>query len=186
MTETPELDALVAGADRVLNKGTFSIVAAVQGSGTTYPTDDVVVNSDLGTAYEIAKLEKKANKPGADINAIDAEIDTLREKMKENSYVFHMRGISPGTRNAIDKEYPVDKPEGILPHNFAMLAAHIVRVTDVEGNVDEHLFTLEDVQNMADWLPDTEFDKIYNKQQELTFQASYIDNAMSADFLSTP
>lgn len=186
MTETPELDALVAGADRVLNKGTFSIVAAVQGSGTTYPTDDVVVNSDLGTAYEIAKLEKKANKPGADIDAIDAEIDALREKMKEHTYVFHMRGISPGTRDAVDKEYPVDKQENIWPHNLAMLATHIVRVTDAEGNVDDHLFTREDVETIANWLPATEFDKIYNKQQELTFQASYIDNAMSADFLSTP
>lgn len=175
MTENP--------IENALSKGTFSIVAAVQGSGTTYPVDQVVVNSDLGTAYEIAKLEQKANRPNTDIDAIDAEIKTLQDKMKQNSYTFHMRGISPGTDKAIADENPI-KNDDYEQRNYAYLAAHIIKVEDAEGAVDEKLFTKEDVATIKAWLPDSEFDKLYSKMNELTFQARYIDNAMSADFLS--
>lgn len=175
MTENP--------IENALSKGTFSIVAAVQGSGTTYPVDQVVVNSDLGTAYEIAKLEQKANRPNTDIDAIDAEIKTLQDKMKQNSYTFHMRGISPGMDKSIADDNPI-KNDDYEQRNYAYLAAHIIKVEDAEGAVDEKLFTKEDVATIKAWLPDSEFDKLYSKMNELTFQARYIDNAMSADFLS--
>lgn len=175
--------------EEAMAKGTFSVLAAVQ--KRAYPTADVTVHTDAGTAYEIVALLEESDAPGttdARVNAIDKKVKALLKELGKSALTFHMRGISQGLSDSISEEAakaePDDEEARNIHSNMAHLAAHIVRVTDAEGNVDEHLFTREEADALRGFLPPDEFERIYTKMNELTFQARYFDRAVSADFLS--
>lgn len=168
---------------------TFSVIDAAK--GTAYPTKDVTVFTDQDTAFKIALLEFEASETDDDdeVNAIDAQIEALREKIKETALTFHMRGISRGMRIAVEQEikekkFGEDTDGRIRYSNAAHLAAHIIRVTNAQGAVDERVFSTDDALELVASLPDESTDKLFHTMQELTFQAAYFDAAVSADFLS--
>lgn len=172
-----------------LNKTTFSIVDAIK--GVNYPSENVDVYLDNDAAHEIHLLEARiADLTNADeVNALDGEISVLKERLLASKLTFELRGISRGLQLSIEKEFGLtqqssDAEWASLGH--AYLAAHIVSVTNAEGAVDEHLFTKEEAQGLEDMLPRDQFAKIYGKMNELSFAAAYIDQAVSADFLSMP
>lgn len=171
--------------ENAMDSKTFSIIEAA--AGRSYPNKDVVIYLDHEAAYQASLIEEKIayERDSDKVNALDEEIQVLREKIVESELTVHMRGTSRGVRRQIEKRSrkvdDADRAEFLTHEN---VAAHIIRVTDHEGNVDEHLFTGEEVQTLFDTLPDESVTKLLNAMNELTFAAMYFDSAVSADFLS--
>lgn len=168
---------------------TFSVLDAAKGS--SYPSDDVTVYTNQKAAHQIARLEFEINETDDDarVNELDAQIAVLRDEVLASQLTFHMRGISPGTRTAVqqqvkERKFGEDTDGRTRFSNAAYLAAHIVRVTNAEGAVDERVFEADEVVELVKALPDESVEDLYEKMQELTFRAAYFDAAVSADFLS--
>lgn len=178
--------------ETALAKGTFSVLAAAK--GRAYPQDIVDVHTDADAAYKAQAIEKRINDLSADqaelVNTLDAERNALLATMKATSLTFLLRGINKGTTDGIiaaakEKFGDVtDTPNYERSEwvTFSYLAAHIVSVTDADKNVDDHFFTVEDVQALAAYLPEDQFRKLLALMSELTFAATYFDQAVSVDF----
>lgn len=169
---------------------TFDVLAAAK--GRTYPTKDVTIYTDHEAAHQIAVLERQANdamhNDDVDIDAIDEQINALREQVKASALTFHMRGIGPGVRTSVEMKIKqttgLSETERVRLSNASYLAEHIVRVTNAAGAVNEEMWTPEKVSELLDVIPDESAIKLYKAMAELTFQASYFDAAVDADFLS--
>lgn len=173
--------------ENAMDKKTFSIIEAA--AGRSYPNKDVVIYLDHEAAYQASLLETKIayERDSSKVDALDEEIAAFREKVIASELTLHMRGTSRGVRRQIAKRAKkVDEDDRAEYLTHENVAAHLIRVTDHEGNVDEHLFTGEEIETLFDTIPDESVTKIINAMNELTFEALYFDNAVSADFLSKP
>ena len=167
---------------------TFDVLGTVK--GTTYPTKDVPVFTDQESAHQIAVLDAEANETlDADrVNELDEQIAVLRDKIKATVLTFHLRGIGRGVRVAVQQKvkqtkFGEDENARNLFTDASYLAEHIVRVTNADGAVDEHIWSPEQAQELILSLPDEEAQKLLSAMMELTFQAAYFEGAVGADFL---
>lgn len=169
-------------------KKSFNVLEAAR--GRSYPQDIISVYTDAESAYQVNKLEKRINDStdNDELEALAAEQDGYKKKVKDSILTFHLRGINPGQVRIVgeqaDEKYPDVNDVGLRNRwsNFALLAAHIVSVTDADGNVDEHKWTYDDVETLQSWLPDSEFDKIHALMLDLTFSAALFESSVNADF----
>jgi len=180
--------------ETALAKGTFSVLAAAK--GRAYPQDIVDVHTDAESAYKAQAIENRINDLGAGeenanlVNTLDTERNALLATMKASSLTFLLRGINKGTTDGIIAAAKEKFGDITDPPNYeraewvtlSYLAAHIVSVTDAENNVDDHFFTVTDVQELAAYLPEDQFRKLLALMSELTFAATYFDQAVSVDF----
>jgi hypothetical protein len=173
--------------DAALDKKTFSVLDAVK--GRSYPQDIVDVYTDAETALKVRRLEERINneRDAEQVNELDAEKAALIAHVKDSVLTFHLRGVAPGVVDGIqaqaDEKFGADpSPDKFKWMNYSYLAANIISVTNAEGAVDEHLYTYEDVEQLAGYLPTSEFDKVFNLMQELTFARDLFDLSVSADF----
>lgn len=188
--------ALVEGAKA---KGTFSVLDTIK--ERSYPEDIKTVYMDVASAYKIKALE------ALDADEVDteahgervAQINELKALIAESAMTFRLRGIGSGTKKAIKTEaslkFPVeydalgqyvsggpDFGEGAEWNNAKVLAEHIVSVTDLEGNVDEHHWSPEEVLELKATLPEESFQEIENLMFALSFAATYFDASVTPDF----
>lgn len=180
MTENPMTDAL--------SKGTFSVLDVVKGRG--YPQDIVDIYTDHETAFKIHRLEQQIGreKDAEKVNELDAQKRELAAKVKESVLTFHLRGIDQGVIDAVSVQ-GIEKFKGKEDDPFrgrwtdaSYLAHHIVSVTNANGDVDRHSWTVDEVLSLWETLPGESFAKLLVLMQELTFAARYFDEAVSADF----
>jgi len=193
---TTDIAALV---DNAKAKGTFSVLDAAK--GRSYPQDIVTVYTDVEAAYQIKTLEAQDSDETdtASHEQRVAEIDALKGRVAESALTFRLRGIGSGTKKAIKTEaslkFPVeydalgqyvsggpDIGDGAEWGNAKTLAEHIVDVTDLEGNVDEHHWSPEEILDLKDTLPEESFHAIENLMFALSFTATYFDASVTPDF----
>lgn len=189
-----DFDAILAAAQ---DKATFSVLDAVKDKH--YPQDITTVYTDVESAYEIHRLERKIADLGPDdheaINLLDQEIAGLKEDVKASALTFRMRGIGRGLKDAINDEaalkFPwVDKTqvdpaqygEGGQWTNRSFIAAHIVDVTTADGAVDSHKWTEADVDELRKHIPDESFQELIRLMRDLSFAATYFDASVTPDF----
>jgi len=168
----------------------FSVLDAAK--GRSYPSDKAVVYTDVEALYDYDKLEGVANatSDGDAVNALEGQLEALREKIKASALTFHMRGFAPGVTQAINDEAAakfgpeadLDSGEPFIWRADKWIAESIIRVTDVDDAVDEHRWSIEDVVALRTWLPETEFAKVRLLAFSLSFQAWQFDRAVTADF----
>lgn len=188
-------------------QGTFSLTAHLEGRG--YPTKDVTVFTDADSAFALAQINerlealandrealgeatrsRKYKELTAEYDALEAQADELREKVKESRLEFHLRGISPGHLNKIRKDVikQAEKDEtdpddlGVLVGN-AWIAPQIISVTNAAGEKDEHVFTPDEVATIRDLLPESQWNKLDEAVSDLSFKSHYIDAAVDPGFL---
>lgn len=186
-------------------QGTFDLTKHLEGRG--FPTLDVTVFTDDKSAFELSEINdrleeisqdreglgkstKRYKELQAEYDELDAKGNALREKILESRLDFHLRGISPGHIHKIQtdilkkakKEEWTDY-EITRATSAAWAAPQIIRVTNAAGEVDEHRFTPEDVENLMDMLPNTQWDKLDAALGRLSFQSSYLDAAVDPGFL---
>ena len=168
---------------------TFDVLKSAR--GTTYPSKDVEVYTDQGGAFEIVQLERQISdtKDPDEVDRLDAMVNELRKQVKDSALTFHMRGIGPGIRAAVEMRIKqttgLTEEERVRLSNSSYLAEHIVRVTNAAGEVDERMWAADDVAELIDVLPDESVAKLFEAMGELTFRALYFDDVVSADFLPT-
>lgn len=175
--------------EKATEKGTFSILDAARGIG--YPKDTVDVYTDIEAAYLIKHYNAQAaNELDPEkVDEIAAKVDELKQRIKDSTYTFHLRGYAPEVVKAINDEARAkfdveDTSEGdaAVWCNYKYVAEAIQLVTRPDGAEDHTHWTPEKVEELAFILPDGEFDKITSKMSELVFTAAYFDQVVDADF----
>lgn len=172
---------------------TFSLLDAVK--GRSYPEDTVTIYTDVATAYEVDRLNAAANeaKDGDEANTFDAQLTVAKATLAASAKTVRMRGFAPGVSKSILKEAHAlfkvedgktvdDVPEAFAWVNRRSIAEAIISVTDADGNVDDHHFTVEDIEALENYLPQEEIDKLSNKCYELSFKALAFDASVGSDF----
>jgi len=180
-----------------LKQGTFDLDAFVQGRG--FPTDTITVFTNDGAAHDLAKVEARLTEIGQNKNqkafkeefaALEKEAEDLKDAIKASALVFHMRGISPGhikkvSRDVMEtqKKEEWDEDYAADQLNFRWTAPHIIEVVNAAGESDKRVFTPERVENLASMLPSSEWQKIVEAINNLSFRTAAFDQAADAGFL---
>jgi hypothetical protein len=179
-----DFDAIISAAQ---DQKTFSVLDVAKGRG--YPQDIVTVYTDAESGYRAARLIDDLNdiEDNDERDRVAAEIRDLLAKVEESALTFHMRGIGQGTVEAINREAgglfedTITGP-GAQWCNFKYIAENIISVTNADGAVDQHHWSVEDVEALHDLLPKESFARIAQMTDELTFASAYFDATTTSDF----
>lgn len=170
-------------------KNTFSFLEFA--AGTNFPTDTVNVYTDADAAYQISKLEEKANAEldSAKVAKYEKQIEKLRKKFDASKVKITMRGISARIEEKLNKEADEkfgkdgDENEKNKWYNSAFVASHIVSVTNADGDVDDHKWTAEDIDLLFLNLTPESIKRIVSMTQVLTLKADLFENVeVNPDF----
>lgn len=169
-----------------VSKGKFSVLEVAKGRG--YPQDIVDIYTDHETAFKVHRLEQQiaSEMDPEKVNTLDADKKALVEKVRDSVLTFHMRGISDGLVEDLQKQavekFPDEGTERAVYTNHSYLANHIISVTNAGGDVDDHNWTPEEMAELKRDLPPESFEKLVALMYELTFAARYFDEVVSTDF----
>lgn len=148
----------------------------------------------------------------AEAEALEAEVAALLQAIQASVLTYHMRGLAPAQWRLIDqkwrkkvkaparKNYAADEEgeeefelatleRNMLRNNSInhdLIASAIVKVENVDGDVDSSVWSHDDVQNLFDAYMESEYEKLKNLMQQLTFANNIFQVAVNqdADFLS--
>lgn len=187
------LDEVRDAVEKATDKSTFSLVEAIKGRG--YPTDQVTVYLNADAAYNLAEtnalltaLAQRAETE--EYENLDKVAQQLKAEVLASAMTIHLRGISPGELAKISKKVRkqaeadgLDEEDIALELTKAWIAPHIIRVEQADGAVDEHLWSPEEVEVLMDLLPQTEWLKLNDTINKMTFTSAYFTQAVDAGFL---
>lgn len=182
-------------------------------ANTAVPTDTVTVYTDTQTAYEIEALkqehEEAVRSKGAGPKGITDEapavleefeerIEVLQEKIKSSALVLHMRAVNEAERRVLVKRVYKDikpaknaseeeKTEKELQREdesfIAWYTAAVTKIVRPDGAVVEDIKP-EHLRALKTALYDSEWAKIGQKFESLTFASHLVDRATDAGFRS--
>lgn len=175
--------------------------------------EELVESLSAGTNMGITHSEGH-DEAEAEVEALKARELELTEKAIASKMTFSLRGLSRKQVALIDKKHRkaikpaarknyADDMDGEEEYNLAdfernrerneqiaydLVASSIYKVTDSEGTEDTNVWSLDDAEALAANLYDSEWYRIYNKVQELTFSEHVFRATVErdADFLSKP
>lgn len=174
-------------------RGKFSLADAIK--GRAFPVKSVDVYIDAASAYRLLEIteELKALDPADEkYEQLQDYSEELGKAIVDSKLTFHMRGVGQGVVERITKEanekHPVtedgaDSPEWIRYYLCALIAENIVKVTDNDGNEDEHKFTVEEIMDLRDIIPIDSWEVLIDTMQKLTLASSYFEAVTDAGFL---
>lgn len=195
MSETEVINETLELVKEAQSQGTFNLSEVIKGRG--YPQKDVTIYTDVESAFKLIELEKKLSEVAIADNAeafaaLEAEANALAEKVQASRLIFSMRGVNQGIVEAVDAEatklYPEDE-DGEKDANWykfytsSLIAHNIVRVTDANGNVDERVFTFEDMEAVRATIPADSWSILLNTMQQLTLAGGFFKGLTDAGFL---
>lgn len=165
--------------------------------------------SELG--FKSAELG--AEKSGGIVDApekveVDEQIEALEVRQKElikevleSALIFKLRGLAPkawkliikswnrkskafAKENGLDEEERVDWANDKI--NQELISKSIVQITDAKGNVQKGAVKIETVEELQDSVLQSEFAKLLDTANNMTFANGLFANAIAADadFLS--
>jgi hypothetical protein len=184
MDETNEVIQLVKDAQA---KGKFNLAEVVKGRG--FPEDVIDIYLDIESAYELSKLNNElVTITDLDEAApLEEKAKVLADKIIKSKLTFHLRGVSQAVVENIEALSKADKPDDsddyILDYFSRLIAATIVKVVDADGNEDDHLFTLEEINDLRGMLPSESWEKLVATTQKLTLASGYFRGLTDAGFL---
>lgn len=136
------------------------------------------------------------------IAALQEQEKALLAEIKESALTFTLRGVAPAVWRIIDKEArrkikpqtnsEDDQLEAQLERNkyvnIELVSKGTVKITNSEGIVDSSALTSEVAEQLFDGLLETEWLKLQEGIQNLTFAHTLFQNVamQDADFLSKP
>jgi len=136
-----------------------------------------------------------------EIAALEAREKELIERVSNSALTFHMRGVAPelwrilvkevrrknkADKNATQEEKEEAQETQLLKLDMELVAKAIIKVTNAKGVSDERAFKVETVEKLHDKLLQSEWERVLDKANTLTFANSVFHNvkAADADFLS--
>lgn len=177
-------------------RGVFDITEFAK--GRAYPQDTVVAYTDLDSAYELSKVNAQINAalPSEDISKLEETAQNLAEKILASKVIFHMRGVNQSIIEEInakcDEMFPPKVDEfgkEELDENWmkvwtcSLVASNLIKVENANGDIDERVFTYEEVDEFRKYLPKEVWDLITEKMQQLTLAGAYFKGLTDAGFL---
>lgn len=182
-----DINEVVSLVEKAQAKGNFNLADFIKGRG--YPEDSVEVYFDVASAYEISKLndqlvlidDPEKAKP------IEDAIRELEKKVLASRLKFNMRGIDQKQVESIEaKEKETNPQEGdawYVDYICALIAANIVSIENADGDVDERVFTKDDVVALRGSLTGDSWEKLVSTMQKLTLATGYFKGLSDAGFL---
>lgn len=169
-------------------RGSFSLADAIKGKSN--PSDSVEIYLDDESAYELTKindqlileLDEEYTKP------LEEKAAVLAQKIKDSKLTFKMRGIDQllveQTEKKVRAKYDdAENEDWWKEYICALVALNIVSVENAKGEVDEHVFTTEEVVELRNTLSPESWNKIIATMQKLTLATGYFKGLTDAGFL---
>lgn len=189
----------VEKVEEILAPEKFNLVDAIKGK--SYPEDYIRVFMDEDAAYRLNKVNKelevlanlkrdKSEDEQLVFEALEAEAESLRERLVSTSLKFTLRGRERAVYDKIAEEaraaHPGEDEDEARAHaeNVGCIAASLVSVENGQGLVDDHEFTAEEIDEISKAMPLGEWYRLLDLMMSLTFANSYFDAAVDAGFLS--
>lgn len=174
--------------------------------------DMLQAEDSIGTpeGYDDKLAEAEAKKQEA--GEAEAKVARFIEQVNSTALIFHLRGLAPKLVELIDKkcrkaikpparknyaqdadgqeEYELETWERNRDRNQLVnhecIAASIVKVENMQGEVDTRVWKAEDVANLQATVLETEYEKLRLMMQDLSFAHTLFNRAVEqdADFLS--
>lgn len=185
-------DNIIDLVQEAQKKGKFNLADAIK--GRAFPAKAVDVYIDAGSAYRLSEITEELRT----LDATDSKYQELQDYAEElgknindSKLTFHMRGVGQGVVERITKEAnekygkeeSTQEAEWIKYYLCGLIAENIVKVTDTEGNEDEHKFTVEEIMDLRDAIPVDSWEVLIDTMQKLTLASSYFDSVTDAGFL---
>ena len=175
--------------------GVFNLAEVIKGRG--YPQKDVTIYVDAASAFELVEAEDRLSelKEGSkEHTELLAKVNQLAETVKASALTFTMRGVNQGVVEAVNEKanaiYKVADAEleDISADWFkyyvtSLVATNVVKVTDSDGNVDEHDFTYEEMLEIRNNVPSDSWAVLVDTMQKLTLASGYFKGMTDAGFL---
>jgi len=179
-------------------KGTFNIVDFAK--GRAYPQDSVTAYLDVDSAYELSKINKEINDAALGeedrLVGLEQKAQEISKKILESKIVFHMRGVNQETIERITEQCNKDFPttvnafgqeeanaDWVRVWTCSLVAANLISVENADGELDERVFTADDVNEFRKHLPKEVWDLVTEKMQQLTLAGAYFKGLTDAGFL---
>ena len=177
-------------------RGVFDITEFAK--GRAYPQDTVVAYTDLDSAYELSKVNAQLNAalPNDDTSKLEEAAQGLAEKILASKVIFHMRGVNQSIIEEINAKCDAMFPPKVdefgkeeLDENWmkvwtcSLVASNLIKVENANGDIDERVFTYEEVDEFRKYLPKEVWDLITEKMQQLTLAGAYFKGLTDAGFL---
>lgn len=190
--------------EKALDVKTFSVLDAIK--GRSYPTDEVTVYYDTAALYRLKGLENQRlalgiaanNAPEGDevdkfdakIAELDPTIEAVRAEVEASALTFEMRGFAPAVRDSLVDEARAKFKVSVIEdesdaNNWLYaraIAESIIRAKSADGSVDEHHWSVDEVEEMRHFLVPEEFAKVLGTTLLLSYTAFEFDAATSPDF----
>jgi hypothetical protein len=182
-----EFAEVIELAEKAQSRGVFSLADAIKGKAN--PSDDVEVYLDAESAYRLTKLNDQLIQTLDEdlIKDLESQAAELVEKIQASKVIFHMRGIDQALVEKLEESVKAKYPEGSedwwREYLCALAASNIVSVEDANGNVDEHLFTTEELIEIRNSIPGESWETIISTMQRLTLATGYFKGLTDAGFL---
>lgn len=173
-------------------KGVFNLSEVIKGRG--FPTKDVTIYLDAESAFRLAEIDEAMNGfiDQDELAKLQAEADELSANIRKSALVFTMRGVSQKIVDKVTAEANEKHPRNESEQSNSdwikfyvsnLVAQNIIRVTDAEGNVDEHVFTTEEVMELREQITRDAWDVLADTMQKLTLASGYFEQLTDAGFL---
>lgn len=182
-----EFAEVIELAEKAQSKGVFSLADAIKGKAN--PSDDVEVYLDGESAYRLTKInDQLIHTLDEDIiKDLESQVGELVEKIKASKVIIHMRGIDQALVEKLEESVKIKYPEGSedwwREYLCALVASNIVSVENANGEVDDHLFTTEEVVEIRNSIPSESWESIIAAMQRLTLATGYFKGLTDAGFL---
>lgn len=193
-TVDPTVQETIALVKEAHSKKVFNLSEVIKGRG--YPTKDATIYLDADAAFRLAEIDDELNNYIEDDlrEKLDAEAKELAELVKKSALTFTMRGVSQKIVEDIMKKanekYPNREDENsedgqlwLRYYISALIASNLIRVTDADGGVDEHVFTPEEIMELRDTIAQDSWGVLVETMQRLTLASGYFEQLTDAGFL---
>lgn len=188
MSETSIDEALKIVAD-AQSKGKFRLEDVIKGKGN--PEDIVDVYTDSSAAYELSKISDLIDSTldEKEEEELKAEAEPLKEKVLKSRLRFFMRGIDQGLVEAIEKQArertkdEEDADRWVIYYFCGLIAANVYKVEDIDGNVDDRVFSMDDAIKWRESFPTEAWNVLIEAMQKLTLATGYFRGLTDAGFL---
>lgn len=209
---------MVDGEALGITKDTFSLDDFI--SGVSYPEDEVKVYFDAQTANKALAVRDKIRRAEAEyaashtiakdaqrtlagdgdaekvteykaaLDALNAELDALYEKLDKSAVIFELRGMPPYIVQNISakhmpdrtKKYEEGAPEELSRDN-ELIAKSIIGARTNDGKRIDTVVDVNYVAKLRDVLLDGEVTKILIKVAHVNMNGSIFEQAVDAGFL---
>ncbi len=192
MSEATTIDTTLQLVKEAQAQGSFNLSEVIKGRG--YPHKSVTIYTDAEAAFDLIQVESQLAllvPESPEHAAAEALATELATRVRDSRLVFHMRGVGQLVVEAAEadaeKNYPTENGERsdnwYKRYMANLVAANIVKVEDANGNLDERIFTAEDVEDFRNFLPIDSWAMLMSTMQQLTLATGYFKGMTNADFL---